>query len=355
MLERDSSALSQRDAAEGLLRGGLAPEEVGEAVRRTGARVVHAHNVNPTLGWRALAAAREAGRARGAAPPQLPARVRGRDLLHPRGGLHALPRAQHAAGRAAQLPRRLAGRVGRLRRLAGAVAGPDRGAGRSLPRPQRVRAAAAAGAGRAGRRPRARAVVGPARVRERLAGRARAATSSTPGRLSHEKGVADAVIACRDAGLPLVVAGDGPAADELRELAAGADVQFTGRVGPEALAELRRDAAVAVVPVALRGDPAARRARGDGGGRAGRRGTLGRSRRARAGGGPVSAGRRRRARSAPAPAVGRRRGGRAGARRGARALRARRRSRGRSPRSTPRTTKGAQPGRPSHQSIASSD
>ena len=96
-------------------------------MRRTGARVVHAHNVNPTFGWRALAAAREAGRARRAAPPQLPARVRGRDLLHPRGGLHALPRPQHAARRAAQLPRRLAGGVGRLRRLAGALAGPDRG------------------------------------------------------------------------------------------------------------------------------------------------------------------------------------------------------------------------------------
>src|SRR3954468_11836106 len=61
VLERDSSALSRRQAAEGLLRGGLAPEEGGEAVRRAGARVVHAHNVNPTLGWRALAAARAAG------------------------------------------------------------------------------------------------------------------------------------------------------------------------------------------------------------------------------------------------------------------------------------------------------
>ncbi len=68
------------------------------------------------------------------------------------------------------------------------------------------------------------------------------------GRLSHEKGVADAVVACRDAGLPLVVAGDGPAAAELRELAAGADVRFTGRVDAAELAELRRDAAVAVVP-----------------------------------------------------------------------------------------------------------
>src|SRR3954451_13047307 len=61
VLERDSSALSQREAAKGLLWGGLVPEEVSEAVRRTGARVVHAHNVNPTFGWRALAAARAAG------------------------------------------------------------------------------------------------------------------------------------------------------------------------------------------------------------------------------------------------------------------------------------------------------
>ena len=30
-------------------------------MRRTGARVVHAHNVQPSLGWRALAAARAAG------------------------------------------------------------------------------------------------------------------------------------------------------------------------------------------------------------------------------------------------------------------------------------------------------
>src|SRR4051812_47681330 len=44
-----------------MLRGGLAPEDVGRAVRLTGARVVHAHNLNPAFGWRALAAARAAG------------------------------------------------------------------------------------------------------------------------------------------------------------------------------------------------------------------------------------------------------------------------------------------------------
>src|ERR1039458_380393 len=61
LLGRDSASLSRGRAAAGLLRGGLKPEDVGRAVRLTGARVLHAHNLNPTLGWRALAAARAAG------------------------------------------------------------------------------------------------------------------------------------------------------------------------------------------------------------------------------------------------------------------------------------------------------
>src|SRR5271167_3186855 len=58
---RDSATLGKGRAAAGLLRGGLAPEEVARAVRESRARVVHAHNLHPTLGWRALAAARAAG------------------------------------------------------------------------------------------------------------------------------------------------------------------------------------------------------------------------------------------------------------------------------------------------------
>src|SRR6476619_5552004 len=61
ILERDSAALGRAKAAAGMLAGGLHPDEVAAAVRRTGARVVHAHNVNPSLGWRSLAAARGAG------------------------------------------------------------------------------------------------------------------------------------------------------------------------------------------------------------------------------------------------------------------------------------------------------
>ncbi len=56
-----AGAAGRARAAAGLLRGGLDPREVGDAVRRTGARVVHAHNIHPAFGWRALAAARAAG------------------------------------------------------------------------------------------------------------------------------------------------------------------------------------------------------------------------------------------------------------------------------------------------------
>src|SRR4051794_9070020 len=60
-IERDSGELSARAAGLGLLRGGIEPDEVAAAVRRSGARVLHAHNVNPAFGWRALAAARAEG------------------------------------------------------------------------------------------------------------------------------------------------------------------------------------------------------------------------------------------------------------------------------------------------------
>jgi hypothetical protein len=61
LLQRDSALLGRGRAAAGMLGGGLRPEEVARAVRRTGARIVHAHNLTPSFGWRSLAAAREAG------------------------------------------------------------------------------------------------------------------------------------------------------------------------------------------------------------------------------------------------------------------------------------------------------
>jgi glycosyltransferase involved in cell wall biosynthesis len=249
ILERDSALVGRRRAALGLLRGGLAPDDVAAAVRRTGARVVHAHNVQPTLGWRALAAASAAGArvvlhlhnyrlvcavgtcfTRG----EDCTRCNGRNtlpgvVLNCRGGSHA-EAAAYGAG-IALWQRRLA-------RSADAFVVPSAFALRRLER---------LGAPLAGR---ARVV---ASVQRSLADRSRAAGGSYAlyaGRLAAEKGVADAIAACRLAGVALVVAGDGPEAASLRAAATGAaaEVRFTGALEPAALAELRAGAALALVP-----------------------------------------------------------------------------------------------------------
>jgi glycosyltransferase involved in cell wall biosynthesis len=103
-------------------------------------------------------------------------------------------------------------------------------------------------------------------VQREFAERSRAADGEYAlyaGRLTVEKGAADAIAACRLAGVPLVVAGDGPEAAALRAAAGvGSDpaaspaatertvplVRFTGRVGTDELAELRAGAALALVP-----------------------------------------------------------------------------------------------------------
>jgi glycosyltransferase involved in cell wall biosynthesis len=68
------------------------------------------------------------------------------------------------------------------------------------------------------------------------------------GRLVGEKGFGMAIAASRLAGVPLVIAGDGPDAARLRELAVGADVRFTGWLNKDALADVRSRAAVVLVP-----------------------------------------------------------------------------------------------------------
>jgi glycosyltransferase involved in cell wall biosynthesis len=68
------------------------------------------------------------------------------------------------------------------------------------------------------------------------------------GRLVEEKGFDTAIVAARAAGVPLIVAGDGPDRERLQQLAAGGDVRFTGRLAPEALAELRRGAGTVLAP-----------------------------------------------------------------------------------------------------------
>jgi glycosyltransferase involved in cell wall biosynthesis len=241
VLERSSTDLGAAEAARGLLRGGLDPEAVAAAVRRTGARVVHAHNLHPAFGYRALRAARAAGArvvlhlhnyrlvcANGVCFTQGEdcTRCQGRwtfpgARLNCREGSVA-ESVVYAAGIARQ-QRRLAESVDAfvvpsafaLRRL-GELKAPVDGRARVIASVQREFAAGSTAA-------EGRYVL-------------------YAGRLTAEKGVEDAVAACRLAGLPLVVAGDGP----LR--VGGEGVECVGRVDAGRLAELRAGAAVAIVP-----------------------------------------------------------------------------------------------------------
>ena len=218
VLERDSALLGRGRAALGLLRGGLAPDDVAAAVRRTGARVVHAHNVQPSLGWRALAAARDAG-----------ARVvlhlhnyrlvcavgtcftRGEDCTRCHGR-NTLPgvRLNCRGGSRAESAAYGAGLALWQRRLAASADA------FVVPSAFALRRLEQLGAPLGGR-----ARVIPS-VQRTFAERSRAADGEYAlyaGRLAAEKGVADAIAACRLAGVPLVVAGDGPEAAALRSRA----------------------------------------------------------------------------------------------------------------------------------------
>jgi glycosyltransferase involved in cell wall biosynthesis len=247
VLERSSGQLGRVPAARAFMVGGVDPQQVARAVRRLRPDVVHAHNLHPLFGWRALAAARAAGARtvlhlhnfrlfcaiaigyRDGAPCF---RCRGTDTrpglrLRCRGSLGEA--AVYAAGLHRQQPHLLA-HADRLVTVSEATAqrltelGLPPGAIVSLP--NFVSDAGFAATTRADQ--------------------GRYALAS--GRLVQEKGVDTAIAAARSARVPLVVAGDGPDDARLRELAAGGDVRFTGRVDPAVLAELRARAATVLVP-----------------------------------------------------------------------------------------------------------
>jgi glycosyltransferase involved in cell wall biosynthesis len=247
LLERDSATLGRGGAAVGLLRGGLKPEEVTRAVRLTGARVLHAHNVNPTLGWRALAAARVAG-ARVVLHLHQYRLVCAIGVCFTRGaectrchGRNTLPgvrlNCRDSLGEAAVYGASLALWQRRVAEQADAVIVPSvfaRERLRELGAPldwERVH-------------------VLPPPVRE-MAVESRSPAGDyalVVSRLASEKGVDVAIDACRAAGIPLVVAGDGPELDALQARAGGADVRFVGHLNDAQLTALRAGAAIALVP-----------------------------------------------------------------------------------------------------------
>lgn len=243
----DSAGRGRGRAAVGLLGGGLDPGEVGAAARRLGADVVHAHNVHPLFGWRALAAGRAAGARtvlhlhnfrlfcavavayRDGAPCF---RCQGRNTLpglrlRCRGSLAEA--AVYAAGLSSQQSRLLE-HADRLVAVGQAQA-------------ERLRSLGAPG-DRISTLPNFIPAV-------RFAAASAADQGSyalCSGRLVEEKGFDTAIGACRAAGVPLVVAGEGPDEARLRGLADGAEVTFTGRLTAEELAARRRAAAIVLAP-----------------------------------------------------------------------------------------------------------
>ncbi len=261
VIERDSATLGRGRAARGLLRGGLDPDDVGAAVRRTGARIVHAHNLNPAFGWRALAAARAAGAKtvlhlhnyRLVCAVGTCINSRGEDCIRCQGrntapGVRLNCRGDLAEASAygvalARWQRRVVeyadavvapsnAAVGRLMALRAPLVGPlapDRAVARFVAyEPARVI---------------------PHPIRD-FAERSQAASGEhvlVASRLAREKDIDTAIAACRAAALPLVVAGDGPLGAQLRAQA-GDGVTFLGRVADERLAGLRVRARAAIVP-----------------------------------------------------------------------------------------------------------
>ena len=249
VLERDSASVSAARAAAGLIGGGLAPAQIGAAVARFGADVVHAHNLHPLLGWRALAAARAAGAstllqlhnfrlycAIGIA-------YRERQPCHACRGVNTLPGLVH----------RCRGSMGEAAVYATGLAAQQR---RLLDGADRLIALSAGHLALLGGHglPVQRASVVPnfmpdgGWVSASAAGRGTYALVA--GRLVEEKGFDTAVIAAAAAGVPLVVAGSGPDESRLRARAAdcGAQVTFTGWLAPAELAARVRGAGIVLIP-----------------------------------------------------------------------------------------------------------
>jgi glycosyltransferase involved in cell wall biosynthesis len=253
LLARDSADLGRARAAAGLLHGGLAPGDVAKAVRVTGARVVHAHNLNPLFGWRALAAAKAAG-ARVVLHLHQYRLVCANGVCFTGGeectrcnGRNTLPGVIHncrgARAEALAYGISLALWQRRMTEQADAVIVPSAFAR------ERLRELGAPLEDE-----RVHIVPPPVRLAETPAVVESGAYALVVSRLAPEKGVDVAIDACRIAGVPLVVAGDGPERDSLCSRAAGAEatatvsVRFAGQVDDAELARLRAGAGLAIVP-----------------------------------------------------------------------------------------------------------
>jgi glycosyltransferase involved in cell wall biosynthesis len=247
VLERTSESAGRAGAARGLLSGGIDAKEVGRAASAFGADVVHAHNLHPLFGWRALAAARGAG---------------ARTILHLHNfRLFCAIGVAYRDGGPCYACRGRDTRPGVRHRCRGSTAEALVYAA-GLSRQQReifahadhfitVSDASARRLLELGLPPGRSTTLPNFLAPDAFAPASRAGAGSfalVAGRLVEEKGVDMAIAAARAAGVPLVIAGTGPDRERLERLAAGGDVRFAGQLPAERLRELRAGAAVLLVP-----------------------------------------------------------------------------------------------------------
>jgi glycosyltransferase involved in cell wall biosynthesis len=253
LCERSSAALDgargRLRAGAAMLRGGLEPGEVERAVRRSGAEVVHAHNLNPLLGPRALGAARRAG-----------AHV----VMH----LHnyrlvcAIAITYRDGGVCTRCHGRNTWPGVRLRCRGSFPEAAAYGAGLSLHLRRLVASVDRFVVPSAFAKARLAALGVPiesAVVLHNFVGDSQFARESDAGpgeyalfagRLVEEKGVDLAIEAAARASVPLAIAGSGPDEGRLRALSEtlGGPVRFLGRLTPAELADARAGAAFCVLP-----------------------------------------------------------------------------------------------------------
>jgi glycosyltransferase involved in cell wall biosynthesis len=249
LLERSSSEVSRPGAALALLRGGRDEEDVRVAATNLHADVVHAHNTLPLLGPRALEAARAAGAsvvmhlhnlrlfcaigvaARDGRPCF---RCHHRNTL-PGLFLNCRESLPEAAVYAAALARHQPALMEPVDRFA-------------VPSVYAARQSALLGV------PDDRIDVIPHYLpAEDFADESRAAAGGyalVAARLAPEKGVDTAIEASALADIPLRIAGEGPSAASLMELAnvIGAPVDFLGRLDRDAMERELRGAAMLLMP-----------------------------------------------------------------------------------------------------------
>jgi glycosyltransferase involved in cell wall biosynthesis len=249
LLERDSSAVSRTRAGRALVRGGENEDAVGQAVRAFSADVAHCHNMLPLLGPRALSAAADAG-----------AKV----FLHLHNyrlfcNVYAGFRNGHPCFRCHgrnTLPGLVLNCRGSLpESMAYAI-----GLSRHQPEVLRAVTRFVTPSDAARRRltglglPEERISVLPNYLPDESFAESSSAGEGTyalaAGRVTPEKGFEEAVAAAKRSGVPLRIAGDGPAMPALEQCVARseAQVELLGHVDGGKISELLVGAAMVVVP-----------------------------------------------------------------------------------------------------------